>query len=43
MRLKKEASKHSSDVYERMGLLASALEAAISTVKPSQTEESTAE
>ncbi len=40
---KKEASKHSSDVYERMGLLANALEAAISTVKPSQIEESTAE
>jgi cell division protein ZapA len=40
---KKEASQHSSDVYERMGLLASALEAAISTVKPSQIEENTAE
>lgn len=40
---KKEASQHSADVYERMGLLASALEAAISTVKPSQIEENTAE
>lgn len=40
---KTEANKHSSDVYERMGLLATALEAAISTVKPSQTEENTAE
>lgn len=40
---KKEANNQSSAVYDRMGLLASALEAAISTVKPSQTGESTAE